>query len=140
VPVGGAPAPVTVGAAADGRPAPVTVAGAQWLLHRSDRSVGYGTAGDVGAPDTGTVRRHSGSTTVVFGDTARLGALGGFDDLVAYTPQRPEGGRPGDDEVYTRGTVGLFLDAEPDAGTAARLDAVLGRFLPINVRAVLRHG
>ena len=139
VPVGGAAVPVTTGAPADAWPAPVTVGGAQWLLHRSDRSVGYGTAGDAGAPDTGTVRRHAGSTTVVLGDAARIGGLRGFDDLVAYTPQRPAGDLPRDDEVYTRGTVGLYLDDEPAAGTTARLDAVLRRFLPINVRAVLRR-
>jgi phage tail-like protein len=142
IPIGGSAAQVAAGAAADTWPAPVTVGSAQWLLHRSDRSVGHSAVGSAGSRDTGTARRYAGSTTVVLGDTHRRDRLGAWDDLVAYTPQRPADGPPREDEIYTRGTVGLFLfragSGPLDDSTAERLRAVLGRFLPINVRAVIR--
>jgi len=142
IPIGGSATQVTSGAPADTSPAPVTVGSEHWLLHRSDRSVGHAAVGSSAAPDTFTARRYAGSTTVVLGDTNRRDRMGAFDDLVAYTPQRPADGLLREDEVYSRGSVGLFLsraDSSPlDDSTAARLRGVLGRFLPINVRAVIR--
>ncbi|MEV0644204.1 phage tail protein [Phytomonospora sp. NPDC050363] len=145
IPIGGTAAEVTAGAPGETWPAPVTVAGRQWLLHRSDRSVAHSHAGTGRATDTGTLRRYAGSTSVVLRDLDRLRRLQAWDDLVSYTPHRPAGeltGRPlADNEVYTRGTVGLYL-TQPVSGLldeqmADRLRAVLRRFLPINVRAVV---
>jgi phage tail-like protein len=145
VPIGGTAGEVTAGAPWDGWPAPVTVGGAQWLLHRSDRSVGHATVGAAGAQDTGTLRRYAGSTTVVLGDLDRLHRLRAWDDLVSYTPHRPAGETRSEplreDEIYTRGTIGLYLvqtvSGLLDDSMAERLRAVLRRFLPINVRAVV---
>jgi phage tail-like protein len=145
LPIGGTATRVTAGAPADSWPAPVTVGGTQWLLHRSDRSVGHATVGSSGARDTGTSHRYAGSTTVVLGNVDRTGRMRTWDDLVAYTPQRPDGVTAADplreDEVYTRGTIGLFLTQAVsgllDENMAERLRAVLRRFLPINVRAVV---
>ena len=143
--IGGASAEVTAGANADTWPAPVTVGGSQWLLHRSDRSVPHSRAGTGRAADTGTLRRYAGSTTIVLRDLDRLRNLQAWDDLVSYTPHRPAGelaAQPlADDEVYTRGTVGLYL-TQPVSGLldeqmAERVRAVLHRFLPLNVRAVV---
>ena len=96
--------------------------------------------------DTGTLRRFAGSTSVVLGDAARLGRHRLWDDLLAYTPQKPLGPAGGevlrDDDLYTRGTVGLYLSQVlPDTPftrqMVERLRPVLARFLPINVRAVV---
>jgi hypothetical protein len=123
----------------------VQVNGSLWLLHRSDRSVPHSRAGTGRAADTGTLRRYAGSTTIVLGDLDRLRRLQAWDDLVSYTPHRPAGeltGQPlADNEVYTRGTVGLYL-TQPVSGLldeqmAERVRAVLRRFLPLNVRAVV---
>ena len=170
-----APAIVIAGTTADHWPAPVGMSGnALWLLFRSDRSVplsrvatralppvddrvvprgpGPDRAGaaavrqSVRMPDTGTLRRYAGSSSVVLSDAARNSRRRQWDDLLVYTPERPELGRPGetlpDDVYYTRGTVGLFLSGPVPASPAAldkseRLRQVLGRFLPINVRAVV---
>jgi phage tail-like protein len=170
-----APAVVIAGTTADHWPAPVGMSGnALWLLFRSDRSVPLsrvatralppvdvrvvprGSAPDrAGAaarqsmrlPDTGTLRRYAGSLSVVLSDAARNSRRRQWDDLLAYTPERPEVGGPGEtlpeDVYYTRGTVGLFLSGSVPASPAVqdqkreRLRPVLGRFLPINVRAVV---
>ncbi|MFG3257550.1 phage tail protein [Streptomyces sp. NPDC048172] len=146
VPVGGSAAEVTSGAPGDTWPAPVTVGGAQWLLYRSDRSVGHSGVGPGPFQDAGTLHRYAGSTTVVLSDLDRLRRLGAFDDLVSYTPHRPAGETAADplrdDEVYTRGTVGLHLTQAVsgllDESMAERLRAVLHRFVPLNVRTVVR--
>ena len=143
--VGGTATQVTAGAPADTWPAPVTVGASQWLLHRSDRSVSHAAVGSAGGQDTGTLRRYAGATTVVLSNVDRLRRLRTWDDLVAYTPQRPAGVTTADplrdDEVYTRGTIGIFLTQAVsgllDESMAERLRAVLRRFLPINVRAVV---
>jgi hypothetical protein len=111
-------------------------------------------------PDTGSVERFAGSTAVVLGDAARIARRLTFDDLLAYTPQRPrqvyqhpELGDPREDtrdpllavwpyERFTRGTIGLFLGQTLPSGPLAqaareRLQPVLDRYLPINVRAVM---
>jgi hypothetical protein len=100
----------------------------------------------VRAEDAGTLRRFAGSTTVPLGHAARIGRRRQWDDQLAYTPQRPIG-PPTDppldeDDFYTRGTVGLFLSQViPDSPLSRlardRLRAVLERFLPVNVRAVV---
>jgi phage tail-like protein len=100
----------------------------------------------VRAEDTGTLRRFAGSTSVPLGHAARIGRRRQWDDQLAYTPQKPIG-PPSDppleeDDFYTRGTVGLFLSQViPDSPLSRlardRLRAVLERFLPINVRAVV---
>nr|WP_241756064.1 phage tail protein [Actinomadura sp. RB99] len=143
---GGAPSePVQVltGPAADQAPAPVTSpSGTPWVLFRSDRGV------DVGArasppPGTGTLRRFAGGTTVVLGDAARIGRRRQWDDQLCYTPCKPSAGdRLDDEDLYTRGTVALFLSPLlPEAPLSTqiedRLRPLLERFLPINVRAVL---
>jgi hypothetical protein len=96
--------------------------------------------------DTGTLRRFAGSTSVVLSDAARIGRHCLWDDLLAYTPQKPLGPARGevlrDDDLYTRGTVGLYLSQVlPDTPFTRqmvdRLRPVLARFLPINVRAVV---
>ena len=63
--------------------------------------------------------------------------------MLSYTPQRPAGDPPLDDEWYTRGTIGLFLSNVVPSGSLAqlqyqRLVQALHGFLPINVRTVIR--
>lgn len=142
---GGAPAAVTAGAPGDTWPAPVPVGDELWLLHRSDRSVAHARAGGRPALDTGTLRRYAGTTSVALSDLDRLRRLQAWDDLVAYTPNRPEGEAASplaDDELYTRGTVGLYLIQTAtgllDRAMAERVRTVLGRFVPENVRTVVR--
>jgi phage tail-like protein len=165
-------APITAGPEADQWPTPVAVAAnALWLLYRSDRSVPLfelatrplsASHDRVNLPpparqslpgpllssrmaDTGTLRRFAGATTVTLKDAARIGRRRLWDDLLAYTPQKPLG-EPREflakDDLYTRGTVGLYLSQLiPDSALSAqmieRLGRVLERFLPINVRVVV---
>ena len=140
------PQQLTSGAAADSWPALVAAPGGPWLLHRSDRSVPLAAAGRGGGADTGTLRRYAGSVTIVPGDLARLNGRGGWDDLLAYTPHRPQGATwqapLRDDEPYTRGAVGLYLtqvaSGPLDVATADRLRSVLPRIVPANVRVLVR--
>ena len=68
----------------------------------------------------------------------RLRRLHTWDDLVAYTPSRPKGESAAaplrDDELYTRGTVGLYLTQNVsgllDDQMAMRLRSVLAAFFP----------
>jgi phage tail-like protein len=170
----GPPSAITADAAADHAPAPLSLPDdTLWLLYRSDRSIPLSrvatqpslevknrvtshepAAGSLEAVplrsmrvmDTGTLRRFAGSTSVILGDAARLSRHRLWDDLLAYTPQKPLGPAGGealrDDDLYTRGTVGLYLSqAIPDTPFTRqmvdRLRPVLARFLPINVRAVV---
>jgi hypothetical protein len=96
--------------------------------------------------DTGTLRRFAGSTSLVPGDAARLSRHRLWDDLLAYTPQKPQGLADGevlqDDDLYTRETVGLYVSQVPPNTPFTRqmveqLRSVLARFLPINVRVVV---
>jgi phage tail-like protein len=144
VPIGGAAVEVTAGSPGDTWPAPVTVGGGQWLLYRSDRSVSHAGVGSGRFEDTGTLRRYAGSTTLVLTDIDRLRRMRAWDDLVSYTPHRPAGETADplrDDEVYTRGTVGLYLTQAVsgllDESMAERLRAVLRRFVPVTVRTVV---
>lgn len=143
-----------------------------WLLFRSDRSVsparllsrplapvenrvtsrassgGRAAAGPGSPPlsllinEGGTLRRYAGTTSVVLNDVARLKRRRLWDDLLAYTTQAPRGEELGRDDLYTRGTVGLFLsqaveDSPLSRQTVERLRTVLDRFLPVNTRAVV---
>jgi hypothetical protein len=164
------PAPITAGYNADHSPSPVQMPeGAIWLLFRSDRSVplsrvatrplptgdnrvtdppptvsaaSVGPALSMRLSDTGTLRRYAGSTSVVLANGARNARRSLWDDLLAYTPQRPQGGPLQQGEYYTRGTVGLYLSqltptSPLSSQKVERLRPVLERFLPINVRAVV---
>jgi hypothetical protein len=112
-------------------------------------------------PDTGTEHRFCGATSVNLTDAARIARHQEWDDLLTYTPERPERhqspetaltGKPGsadfklaDDIRYTRGTIGLFLSpfAQQDPqfeDFRERLRPLLDRFLPINARAIVRLG
>jgi hypothetical protein len=166
-----APVQVTAGAAGNYSPAVLRApSGASLLLIRSDRSVPisrvaahpvppvenritlpppapppYSQPLSVRAVDTGTERRFAGTTSVVPGDADRIGRAGLFDDLLAYTAQKPLG-PPAEtlaaNDVYTRGTIGLYLsqvipDSQLSRELIDRLAPVLDRFLPENVRAVV---
>jgi hypothetical protein len=165
------PVQLTSGPFADGWPAPVrpTAGGPLLLLYRSDRSVSLSRVGtrilpavdnrvtstaatprfptgptfSIRAPDAGTVRRFVGSTTVPLADLARTRRRRQFDDPLAYTPMAVEAGSvPGDNDLYTRGTVGLYLSRLVAKSALSdqqvnRLQAVLRQLLPINVRAVV---
>ncbi len=92
--------------------------------------------------DSGTLRRFAGSVTPVHADESRRDRMRQWDDLTAYTPQGVNGETLSDNDLYTMGTVGLFLSPliSVDPLTPAmieRLREVLHRFLPINVRAVV---
>jgi hypothetical protein len=145
---GAAPAPVTSGPAADGWPALMRVAGDTWLLFRSDRNVTPARAGRGRGQDTGTLRRRAGTVAPVPRDLGRIRGAGGWGDLLAYTPHRPEGENPGrpltDLDRYTRGTVGLHLtqvaSSPLDAVTAERLRVILRRVVPITVRVIVHLG
>jgi phage tail-like protein len=171
--VAAAPVQVTSGAAADGWPAPVAMPdGARWLLYRSDRGVPLArtavstppaaearviprprarawpsAARSVRLPDTGTLRRFAGTTSVVLGDASRIGRRRQWDDPVAYTPDKPLGElgpqKLAPDDLYTRGTIALYVsELLPESAVTAnmvqRLRAALTRYLPINVRVVVR--
>lgn len=100
----------------------------------------------VRAPDTGTVARFAGSISVPIGDQPRIVRRRQFDDLLCYTPQHalgvPREPPLKDDDLYTRGTVALYLSQIVPTSAISqqrvqRLRPVLDRFLPINVRAVV---
>ena len=168
------PAAITTDYNADHAPSPLQRPdGTLWLLFRSDRSVplsqvatrslpavenritypppgvsavSAGPALSMRLPDT-ALRRYAGSTSVVLSNGARNARRSLWDDLLAYTPQKPQGEPLQQGDYYTRGTVGLYLSQLTPASPLSmqkveRLLPVLERFLPINVRAVvmLVHG
>jgi hypothetical protein len=153
------PAVTLTGPAADSNPAPVTLpGGVQLLLFRSDRNValgrlGGGVPGETGAddsrraPEEAAIRRFAGSITATPADLDRNRGRGHFGDLLDYTPQQPDGGPLAPDELYTPGTIGLYVERGPAGRPLVRRDAdrlkqLLQRFLPVNLRAVvvLRSG
>ncbi|MBE8516887.1 hypothetical protein ILP97_05045 [Amycolatopsis sp. H6(2020)] len=152
--VAGPVSPVTTGPAGDGDPAVLTLPGLPpWLLFRSDANVALGRLGggvpgpaepDASrlAPGQAAVRRYAGSVTASTTDLDRNQLRRRFGDLLDYTPQRPDGTPPAPDEVYTPGTIGLYVERGP-AGRpltgrdADRLRQLLRRFLPVNLRAVI---
>jgi hypothetical protein len=131
--------------------------GTDWLLFASDRSVPLGRLGG-GIPrlegpgdesrraaDEASLRRYAGSTTVSLTDVQRNSGRRQFRDLLTYTPQKPGGLREGrltPDEIYTRGTIALYVERGPGGkplslSDAARLRQLLDRFMPVNLRAVI---
>ncbi|MFL6120438.1 hypothetical protein [Actinophytocola sp.] len=154
-----APVVTLVGPAADTSPAPVVLPdGVELLLFRSDRNValgrlGGGIPGETGAddsrraPEEAAIRRFAGSVTAAPADLDRNRGRGHFGDLLDYTPQQPDGGPLAPDELYTPGTIGLYVERGPTGRPLVRRDAdrlkqLLQRFLPVNLRAVvvLRSG
>lgn len=153
------PALAAPGPAADTNPAPVMSApGKQWLFYRSDRSISLGqvagvpASGATGSPDStlsqrvadaGTLCRYAGLTSVVLKDLERNNRRRHWDDLLAYTPVNPADDRPLlEDELYTRGTIGLFVMSTKTGlalspANVDRLRQLLENFLPINLRAVV---
>jgi len=152
-------APITEGEAGDSAPTAISVAGTVALVFRSDRSVplarlgGGVPAGDDDAfsrfsrraPAEASVRRFAGAATAALNDLDRNRSRRRFEDLLSYTPQKPRG--PAEvplepDELYTRGTIGLYVERGPaglplTAADADRLRQLLDRFLPANLRAVI---
>ncbi len=99
--------------------------------------------------DPGTLTRQTGSQTVALTDTARLGLRDTRLDMLSYTPAKPirspVEAQLDNGDLYTRGTVGLYLHQLVSgtvlgAAEQERLFAMLRRFLPINVRVVVRVG
>ncbi len=164
------PVAITNGPTLDSAPAPVQMPeGHLWLLYRSDRSVplsqianrpmvalnnrtiqpntgstapNHNISQSFRRPDTGTLKRFAGANSVVLADIARIQRQRQWDDLLSYTPQKPDGESLTDGELYTRGTIGLYLSRNiPDSPLSRekveRLKAVLENFLPINVRVVV---
>ncbi|WP_437594140.1 two-component regulator propeller domain-containing protein [Sorangium sp. So ce1000] len=146
------PSPLPSRPAADTSPSPITIGGKTWVLFRSDANVSPSHAAPLSpgarggrVPDAGTLRRAAGTTAYVPTDLQRARRSRLFGDLLSYTPQKPLGPiEPPlrDDELYTRGTLGLYVSrgASNDPITpaeAARLRELLARFLPLNLRAVV---
>jgi len=139
---------ITNDPSSESAPAPLSVGGALWLFFRSDRSVSLAQTGSsyppqsLRVPDNGTERRYAGSITTVPGSLARNETRRLFGDLLCYTPNRPDGGALSDDELYTRGTVGLYV-SRANRGSAltqeeaGRLRSFLAQFLPVNLRAIV---
>jgi phage tail-like protein len=137
----------------DAAPTPVLVDGAPWIFYRSDTNVSLTQVGatpsdgdlprTVRLPDNGTVRRYAGTLSVGLSDIPRLRTRRTFGDMLAYTPNRPAAEAPlADDEVYTRGTVALYVSRAANGSPlveqeVARLRELLDRFIPINLRAVI---
>jgi hypothetical protein len=154
-----------------GWPALLAVPGGEpWLLYRSDQSVPRSSVGtrvprspdlrvtSAARPpawdarwsrrsqDTGTLTRQAGAITVVRSHIDRTARRRRWDDLLSYTPQKPTGApvEPPlqDQELYTRGTIGLFLsqilpDSPLTQERVERLRPLLRKFLPIQTRAVV---
>jgi len=153
--VAGAPTALPDEPSADRTPAPLALGpGAPlWLVFRSDRNVALGqvAAGrptSTRLPDDGAIRRYAGTTTVVTADLVRNRQRRLWGDVLAYTPQKPLGSLDplgqalGDDDRYTRGTIGIFasrgrLGNPLTVQEVARLRQLLSSFLPIHVRALL---
>jgi hypothetical protein len=92
--------------------------------------------------DAGTRRSFAGTLTAVPGDARRQALIGRFDDPGSYTPEG-SGRQLGPRDLYTRGTVVLYLnrlvaESPLTQQRIERLQAVLARFLPVNVRVVVR--
>ena len=92
-----------------------------------------------------TLRRNAGTTSARLLHLARNVQRRMWGDLLCYTPQKPRGNadqplQP--DELYTRGTLGLYVSrgrfgrplTRPNVD---RLNQLLSEFLPINMRAVI---
>ncbi len=140
---------ITEDSSSDLAPAPANVGGAVWLLYRSDRNIALTQVGvmDPGkserVPDNGALRRYAGSVSASPENLTRNRMRGLFGDLLNYTPNRPDGGATlTDSEVYTRGTVGIYVSRTNQGSVltqqeASRLRALLTSLIPVNMRAVI---
>jgi phage tail-like protein len=152
---GAAAAPVALPAtgSSDLGPAPIPVGAALWLVFRGDANISLAQVGasalddallgSVRVPDNGAIRRYAGTVAADLSDLNRLRTRRVFGDMLSYTPNRPDNvGTLTDDELYTRGTVGIYVSS-PSLGVAltnaevGRLRELLQRFIPINLRAVV---
>lgn len=133
-------------AAAESWPAPLRLdEKTEWLLFRSDRNLALSQVAGPRRPQQdqpGSLRRYAGSISVVPGDLSRLRGRRRWGDYNAYTPQRPDGGALNDEEYYTPNTIGLYVSRDRYGSPltpeeAVRLRELLGRLLPMNLRAVL---
>lgn len=148
-----AAASLGAGQASDHSPAPLLILKQPWLIFRSDRSVDLARAAPAVvaasgglAAVSGMLRRYAGTTSVILADKARNDRRRQWDDLNAYTHNRPLGSRREgalrDDEWYSRGTIGVFVSGVSLADPAqqqqvVRMRQFLPRFLPLNMRAVI---
>lgn len=152
--VPGALQAITGSPARDATPAPVWAGpDVLWLLFRSDRNLPLArvaAAIDVGdrthrVPDEGSLRRIAGTTATPPTELTRNSQRQLWGDLLSYTVQRPEVpdlADLGGGDLYTRGTIGLYVTrgryGQPlTTEGALRLRQILSEFLPINLRAVL---
>ena len=115
-------------------PLPLAVGPDVLLLQRSNRSVEY-TSEVYGGMRT-LDGRYAGATTVAARDASKIALSGAFEDFQTYTYSAGETGR------YAPGAVGVYLTpdtADPAAVAAveARLERVLGEFMPATCRALL---
>jgi len=149
----GTPAPLPEHRSSDLWPCPASLDGTPCVIYRGDANVSLALAGlspsaatptrSRRAPDNGAARRFSGSVAVDLADGDRIAGRRAFGDLLSYTPNRPDGaGAPTSDEYYTRGAIGLYVTralrgADLTRQEADRLDEMLKRFLPINLRALV---
>jgi hypothetical protein len=131
----------------------INVGGAVWVLYRSDRNVslaqvatsplGQGMLRSARVPDNGTVRLYAGSISLSPQDLPRLRLHRHFGDMLTYTPNRPDGVGPlTNDELYTRGTIGLYVSRGRKGNPLTRqeierLREVMARFIPVNLRALV---
>jgi hypothetical protein len=139
---------ITDDAASETTPSPLNAAGAMWLLFRSDSNVPLTQAGSAHiprsrrTPDNGALRRYAGSVSINPRDAARIETRRLFGDMLCYTPNRPDGGALSNDELYTRGTIGLYVSRAKQGSAlteqeALRLRELLRQFQPVNLRAVV---
>jgi phage tail-like protein len=145
-----APVALPAEASSDLAPLPVTVAGGLWVLYRGDANVALAQASPLPStgqslrvPDNGTLRRFAGSVAADLNDLNRLRTRRLFGEMQSYTPNRPEGGTALlDSELYTRGTVGLYVSRANQGADLTQLEAdrlreLIQRFVPINLRVVV---
>lgn len=166
-----APVAELTGPMLHGWPALLAVPGDEpWLLYRSDQSIapsnvgtrvprepqnrvtserraaGWDQRASRRTEDTGTLTRRAGATSILRSHIDRTARRRRWDDLLSYTPVKPSGvpHEPPleDHELYTRGTIGLFLSQTlPDSPLTQerveRLRPLLRKFLPIQTRAVV---
>ncbi len=115
-------------------PLAVEEGGEVLLIHRSNRSLTY-TNQVYGSLETRDAR-YAGSTTVGARDAAKIALHGELEDFQTYTFHAAATGR------YAPGALGVYLTpGTADPGTIAeveaRLERVLGEFMPATSRALL---
>ncbi|MCP4655036.1 MAG: hypothetical protein GY856_06410 [bacterium] len=121
-------------------PLPLAAGDGGLLIYRSNRSIAYGSEIH-GATET-IDGRYAGSTTVDAKNAAKIALRGDLGDFQTYTYDAGRGGERSPDDWYARDTLGLYLvpdtaDVPTIENGRARLERVLGDFLPATARAVL---